>query len=543
MTEFDDNQQKEEFMKSKVGRLILLAMAMVFFFTSCAGKTDSSTQAGQESQKKVVRIAISENQVSMDPLNPVTFPGRITTLNVFEPLVEFDHGGLSGEFTPCLATSWEHDETGTKWTFHLREGVKFHNGEEFDSADVVATYQRLIDETTSLSVYSQFWAYLESVRAVDKYTVELTTTEPFATTLISVAYTPIFPNEAYAALGDALWQDKYMYGTGPWLMREWVDGAHTRFAKNTEYWNIANYDTQFEEMYIRYILEPSSAVASHLSGDVDAYVTSNGIDIEMLPLYNGRSNITELITMDTGTFNYIGFNCADDKVFGDLNTRLAFEYAIDRQEICDYILGGGAKVPNSVMLDTIPGYNPDLPPYEYNPEKAREYLAKSSYAGQKIVLYGPAGLLKGQDQLLAMSEMMNAVGFNTSVSVVERATYNGIRNSGDYDMFIGNDMPAGGDLAKYFSQKILTDSHHHNFNNPRMMELVQNIMTEMDVENRNGYLKEYAALTREFAAPHSILAQFKCTYAVDYGLTGIDLWKDGTYGFKYVDFDETLLKN
>lgn len=82
-----------------------------------------------------------------------------------------------------------------------------------------------------------------------------------------------------------------MYGTGPWIFDEWVDGAYTHYLKNEDYWNKAVYDSKFEDMYVRYILESSSAIAAHLSGEVDAYVPSNGIDVELLSQYEGYDNI------------------------------------------------------------------------------------------------------------------------------------------------------------------------------------------------------------------------------------------------------------
>jgi len=533
-------------------KLILLMFTVLMFvgiFSGCA-KTEVATEGTTQVEnaenaaivptKTTVNIAIGENLFDLNPLNTSSLPARIVAFNVFEPLVESDHKGTSGVFTPCLATKWERDETGKIWTFTLRQGVKFHNGEDFTSADVVATYQRLIEAGNTLSVHSQFWAYLSDVVAIDDYTVQIITTEPFASTLISVAFTPIISAKAWAELGDTPWDNQYMYGTGPWVFDEWVDGAYTHFTKNENYWNKTIYDPQFEDMYIKYILEPSSAIAAHLSGDVDAYIPSNGINVELLPLYNGTENTTQLITMKTGTFNYFGFNCATG-AFADQNVRLAFDYAIDRQTIADTIFGGAASVPNSVVLDVTPGYDTDLAPYTYDPELATEYLAKSTYDGHEIVLYSSSGLNKSEDQLLVVSEMLNAVGFNTTVSVLEGATFSDIRKKGEYEVFLINDMTVGGDLAKYLSQKILNDTHKHGYENEEMMTLVNNILTELDPATRADLLSQYAVLTREVAAPHSILAQFIATYAIDYGIVGIDLWTDGTFGFKYVDYDASLI--
>ena len=493
---------------------------------------ETGGEGGSEGGSKVVSIAISENLFDLDPLNSNSMPARVNTFNVYEPLMEFDHKGTSGEFTYCLATEHSVDDTGCVWTFKLREGVKFHNGEDFNADDVVCTFQRLVDDP-SLSCANQFWPYLESVEKIDDYTVSIKTSQPYAATLISVCYTPIIPNEAYAELGADLFINGAMYGTGPWIFDEWVDGAYTHYYKNPDYWNKENYDPYYDEMYTRYILESSSALAAHLSGEVDAYVPANGIDTGLLSQYEGRDDIT-LTSIDTGTFNYFGFNCANG-AFADINCRMAFEYALDRQLICDTIYGGAAKVPNSVVMDCVPGYDPTLEPYEYDPELAKEYLAKSSYDGHEIVLYSSTGLNLSEEAMLACSEMLNAVGFNTSVSIVEGATFTTIRKEGNYEVFYINDMTVGGDISKYIAQKITGDSHKHGLKDEKLMELATGILLTIDPDERAEISKEYTRYTREIAAPHSIMAQFNCTYAIDNDVTGIDLWTDGTYGFKYVD--------
>lgn len=530
-------------------KIICLLLVLTLFASLAAGcGTNSDSQTPDPSNnsvvsdtpstptdtnaKKTISIAISENLFDLDPLNSNSLPARINSFNIFEPLLEFDHKGTSGEFTYCLATDYSVDDTGCVWTFKLREGVKFHNGEDFNADDVVCTFQRLIDDR-SLQCSSQFWPYLESVEKIDDYTISVTTSEPYAATLISVCYTPIIPNEAYEEKGMDLFLAGAMYGTGPWVFDEWVDGAYTHYLKNTEYWNKENYDTYYEDMYIRYILESSSAIAAHLSGEVDAYVPSNGIDTGLLSQYSGRGDIV-LTSLDTGTFNYFGFNCANG-AFADVNCRMAFEYALDRQLICDTIYGGAAKVPNSVVLDTVPGYDSSLAPYTYDPDLAKEYLANSTYDGHEIVLYSSTGLNLSEEALLAVSEMLNEVGFKTSVNIAEGATFSDLRKQGNYEVFLINDMTVGGDLAKYIAQKIVGDSHKHGMTDERLMELAALILTTVDPDARASALTEYANYTREIAGPHSILAQFNCTYAMDEDVTGIDLWTDGTFGFKYVD--------
>ena len=86
-----------------------------------------------------------------------------------------------------------------------------------------------------------------------------------------------FPNEAYEEYGDQLWLDQIMIGTGPWVWDEWVDGQYLHLTKNPDYWKKDEYDPYYEEFYMRFLTEESSAIAAQLAGDIDAYISVGGI--------------------------------------------------------------------------------------------------------------------------------------------------------------------------------------------------------------------------------------------------------------------------
>lgn len=530
--------------------LVLILASMICLLPSCApasepkssqsagGDVETPGQGGTET-KKVLNIGLNSNIVGLDPLNVNSNSSRAYVYAVFEPLIEYDHQGLTSNFVPCLATEWSVDETGCVWTFKLRENVQFHNGEAFTSADVVWTYQRMLDEK-SLQLRSAFWSYLASVKAIDDFTVEIATSEPYAAALISVAMTPILPDEACTQYGEDFWNNQMLYGTGPWKFEEWVDGAYLHMVKNTEYWN-KEYNPNVEEIYFRFLTEVSTAIAAHISGDLDAYIVNGGIDRELLSMYDGYKNI-ELITKETQNVIYLGFNHSDDSAFADKKVRQAVDYAIDRELICGTIYNGDAKVSSSIILPSMPGYDESIPAYEYDPDKAAQLLKESTYDGHAITLYTSNSLSKGKDQCLAIAEMLNNVGFNVNVEVMESAAFTELRRSANYEFFLMNDQPMGGDLAKYFSMKILTDAHKHEYKNDELMDLSAKILTELDVPTRQKYLVEAAKLMRAEAAPHTILYYLVQTQAVNYGVVNLEMYYDTCYSVKYVDYDASLEK-
>lgn len=538
----------------KIISLFLAFLVLMSVLTACAAKQENDgtkknsasnvtddaaetiTEAVQPRAGKVVNVGLSENLISLDPLDQANIIGNMQNNLVYESMVWYDG---NGGFEPLLAESWEHNADGTVWTFHLRKGVKFHNGEDFDADDVMCTFQRILDNIDSLNNPLQYWPALESIRAVDQYTFELTLSEPYSTVLLSTYFTPIIPNEAYTEMGDQLWLGQHCYGTGPWIFDEWVDGQYCHYLKNENYWDKENFESYYDELYLRYISEPSSLVASHIAGDLQANCASSGINPDMLPLYNGSGDKINMIEMESGVHMYLGLNFKEGSVFNDINIRKAFNCAIDREAIVNNILGGG-KVPNGIIMDSDIGYNPNIDGYTYDPELAKQLLADSSYDGREIELACNTSALKGEAILLAMSDMLNQVGFHTKVSVVEVATLADMRKTGDYDTFMVANMHAANDPGNTLTFRILNDGHHSSYVNDELFELIRQSNCEVDTEKRVEILQQIAAVMDADNAPHTAICQMDLTYAADKGVTGMELYSDGWMNLKHITFDPNV---
>ena len=282
-------------------------------------------------------------------------------------------------------------------------------------------------------------------------------------------------------------------------------------------------------------------MAGHIAGDLQVNLKTGGIDTDLLGLYSGTEDRIQMVDVQSGMYNYIGFQCAPDKVFHDKNARLAFEYAIDRQSILDNILGGAGKVPNGIINDSCVGFDASIPPYEYDPDKAKEYLGKSDYDGRKITIVSNTSTKKAEETLLAISENMNAAGFNTDILVTEPSTMLEMRKSGNYDLFYVGNMHNAGDPCQVLNLRILNDVHKSNYVNEEMNELIKKIKVEMDADTRNGYVSQVSHMIREEAAPHSAIVQMNLKEAIDYGVTGIDLFTDGNFRTTYVTYDPSLV--
>ena len=512
-------------------RKVSVVLAVIFLVGAVVG---CGSAASASSVKTSVSIVVSENLTRLDPHNQTAIPGYCAMDMIFDPLLFSDH---KGNYTPGLATEWSYSDDGTEWTFKLREGVKFHNGEDFDADDVVATFQRFIDENTSLGHYTSWLTQLQSVEKIDDYEVKITLSSPYALFEQALSLAPIIPNEAYAEKGNALWNEQLMYGTGPWIFEEWVDGQHIKWRKNDQYWGVN--DSTYEEVYMRFILEPSTAIAGQLSGEIDAYMPNGGIPEEMISQYDNYE-ATEMVSFQSTLLKYLGMQCGEMSAFKDKAVREAFSLAIDAQLLIDAFSPGGG-IPSGILVPTCVGFDPDLPVYEFNPEKAKSVLASSSYAGEPIVLLSNTNVFRAEELLLGISQMANEVGFNTSVEITEFAVFSQRRANGEYTAFLTEMSITGGDIHPIINLRVLSNSHRHDYVNPELNGLIEKANVEMNVATRAALLTEVNRIIREEYAPMIGLVQMPYTYAINKDVNGIVYYPDGWYFFRNVGTSKTAM--
>lgn len=536
-------QTKEEStmkMKKVVAGLLIAAMAAAL--TACGesgsgssgGNTDTVSNAAVSSEAPDKKLTIAWQAVTtrLDPMYIADQDGFLYANMIYDCLVESNH---QGEYEPALAESWEVGEDGMTWTFHLREGVKFQNGQDFTSADVVCSYQRVLDDT-SCNMYIDHWSELESVTAVDDYTVEIKTLEPFAMTLASVGWTWIIPHEAYEQYGDSLFTEhrEIQCGTGPWMLTEYNEGQNWIVAKNPNCWKPN--ESYYDEIEVRGLNEAATAVSAHLAGDVQVNLN---VSEEMLSMYAGTEDKIDIQTMDAAAiFYYCQYNCSDGEVFADPNARLAFDYAIDRQAIIDgYYSDRNDGIPNGIWCSSTYGYDESYPSYEYDPEKAKEYLTASGYDGSPIVLNVKTTEPYAQEIGLAISENLNAVGFNCSVEPVEPATMNTIRADGNYDIFMVTQIHADGDAYSHLAKRVLLDAHHSNYVDEELNDLISTANREIDTDARLDLLHQINAKMRENPASQSNIVTYFDKVAADKGIVNLDVYPDNVHYYRYVTYE------
>ena len=378
--------------------------------TTAAPEATATTAASQATTTKVIFGAGGE-PTTLDPHVPVTGIDDGFIRNIYDGLI--DWAGKPGEYVPSLATEWEVASDNVTWTFKLREGVKFHDGNDFDAEAVKFN----IDRALGNEIAWRWEPFVESAKVVDKYTIEIKSPKPHSGFLdyISWATTVFHSAEAFEKYGDDLKRNPV--GTGPFIFDEWKAGEYVRLKRNPDYWGGA---PAIEELEYRPISEYSSRVLALESGDVDQIVNVGVADVARLTAGQGL----KVDTYPSIRNMYLMPNLSKDLI-KKKEVRQALNYAVDRDALAKNVMAGLTTPSYSAFSTFNAGYKVPEPQYTYDPDKAKALLQAAGVpAGEKLVIMHTLGRYYGDREIAeALQSMFNAVGFDTELWQLEWPTY------------------------------------------------------------------------------------------------------------------------
>ncbi|WP_332898784.1 ABC transporter substrate-binding protein [Haladaptatus sp. CMSO5] len=267
---------------------------------------------------------------------------------------------------PDLAKSWETSEDNTKLTFELREGVKFHNGEEMTSADVLASLERVANGKQYLA--HGYFENVDSMKAPDDYTFEITLTEPFAPFLARMATSEMHVVPEAQAQQD---QIKEPIGTGPFQFESMEIESEFVMTKFEDYWGEP---ALLDKVVKKEVSDASVRLQSFQAGELDFI---NDVPPKDVQSVKSQSN-TRFETTFPKALVYMGLNC-NREPFDDKHARLALDFAIDKAEVAEAALYGTGKPAATPAAPGSPWENTDLEPRPKDLEKAKEHLSQSAY--------------------------------------------------------------------------------------------------------------------------------------------------------------------
>lgn len=359
--------------------ILLLAAAFAF-----AGATEEQGTSGESSMSSgdiqmggVLVFARSGDSVGLDPARETDGESFYGSTQIFDTLVEFKPG--TTEVQPALAERWDVADDGLEFTFYLREGVKFHDGTDFNADAVKFSFDRQLVEDHPYYEFGpwKYWGYMdmsnivESIEVVDTYTVKFylqRVEAPFIANL-AMDFAAIVSPTAVAKHGADFTSNPV--GTGPFKLASWTKDDSIVLDANKDYWGEGPY---LDRLILRVIPDATARYLALKNGEVDVIDFPSAEDLELMA---ADANI-ELIQQPGLNVGYIAMN-NDKEPFDDKRVRQAMNYAINRQEIIDAVYGSAGQVAKNPLPPTMWSYNDDIDPYPYDPAKARELLAEAGY--------------------------------------------------------------------------------------------------------------------------------------------------------------------
>lgn len=373
--------------------------------TAPSGTTAPPASSGE----KVLTIGTGGDISVLNPQLSTSLNDIQVSFNLFDNLVV---RYPDGQLYPMLATKWEAvDET--TWEFTLRDDVTFHNGDPLTSEDVKFTIERTYDPEAETLVANVFTS-IDRIETPDEYTVRFITKEPdpLLDARLAIYGGQIMPKKYFEEVGPDGFNAQPV-GTGPVRFVEWVKDERVTLEKNPDYWDDP---VDFDIVHFRPIPESAARLASLLAGESDIVGNLIPDDIPQVE-QSGNAKVADVL--------YAGlYVLAVNSMVPPLDNPLikqALSLAIDREAIVNDLWGGWGIVPNGpVPQGDVIGYDPDKPPYPYDPDRARELLEEAGYNNEPIYLETTDGYVAYDKPMAdAVVAMWLDVGINAIEEVIQ----------------------------------------------------------------------------------------------------------------------------
>ncbi|MBL4953573.1 ABC transporter substrate-binding protein [Neobacillus sp. OS1-32] len=501
-------------MKNKTLKMLLISiLAISMFLVGCNSKTnkqadDSKKPADSSAPAKDTLVyGRGGDSVSLDPITTTEGETFKVTINIFETLLNY--GEQDTTIHPGLAEKWKVSDDGLQYTFHLRQGVKFHDGTDFNADAVIYNFNRWMNgNEKQFPYYTMFGGFkkdkghvIKEIKALDDHTVQFILKRPQAPFLKNLAMS-MFGIASPAALkkyGDDF--RKNPVGTGPFKFVEWKANDRIVIEKNPDYWDKSL--PKLNKIIFRVIPENTARLNALANGEIDVMDGLNNSD-EATVLANDKLQIIERPSMNIG---YIGLTTTRKPLDNKL-VRQAINHAIDKKTIIDAFYGGKALPAKNPMPPSIEGYNDAIEDYPYDLEKAKALLKEAGLEkGFTIDLWAmPVArpyMPEAQKVAEVIQESLSKINIKANIKSVDWATYLDKANKGEFDMFMLGWTGDNGDPDNFIYTLLDKDSigsnNYAQYSNDKLHDILIEAQTIADQEKRNELYKKAQEIVHEDA--------------------------------------------
>ncbi|MFJ5792406.1 ABC transporter substrate-binding protein [Lysinibacillus sp. NPDC093197] len=491
---------------------VMLILVLSTILAACGGSSDGKdtgskdTSTGGDSangSEKTLVYGRGGDSTALDPATVTEGESFKVTVNLYETLINF--GDEDVTLHPGLAKSWEASDDGLTYTFQLEEGVKFHDGSDFNAEAVVKNFERWKAGADKFPYFmSQFTMggeqVIEAITAEGDYTVVFKLKQPQAPFLKNLAMSPfaIASPTAFEANDDALIDNPV--GTGPFKFVKWTRNDSITIEKNPDY-RIAGFP-KLDKVIFRSIPDNSARLNALNNGEVDVVDGLSPSDKGSIET-NGDLQLIERPSMNVG---YLGLTVTRPP-FDNVKVRQAVNYAIDKQALVDAFYEGLAQPAKNPMPPVIAGYNDDITGYAYDPEKAKALLKEAGYDGKEIELWAmpvPRPYMPdGQKIAEAIQKNLADVGIPSKIVSFEWATYLEKAQNGEADAFLLGWTGDNGDADNFLYTLLDADNIGSNnytfYDNQELHKLFVAAQTEVNEDKRIELYKQAQTIISEDA--------------------------------------------
>ena len=453
-------------MKRRISFALVLAMICTLF-AGCKykGPASAGSAPGEGGTKDTLVIAVDEDISGLDPFAQNTSLQNTYTILMYDSLLALEP--TTGKIVPGLAESYEII-SATEYVFHLREGVKFHDGTQLKASDVKFSIERAAASTGMASKVTQ----IDRVEVEDDQTVRIFLNTPSTTILNNLAFcgTSIM-SEAWCTANEGSFKHN---GTGPYVFKGWNSGESLILERNEDYWGEPG---AMKTLKFVVMTEANSRTIALETGEIDVNAKPAAIDLNR---FESDPNI-QVYSVPSTQVNYFAMSYKMSPT-SDINVRRAIAHAINKQDLINVVLEGRGT-PMSTIVGTGQQYSDtSIPQYEYDLGKAREYLAMAGYPDGFELEIGVRSYNVTNAEVI--QAQLGQIGINVKISQMEGAAYIDQNMSEKMQATCSEWQPATSDadnpLRNLLHSQSKASSNDSRYNSPEFDALIDAAIQETD---------------------------------------------------------------
>jgi peptide/nickel transport system substrate-binding protein len=454
----------------------LLLMALI----GCNAQTGGEEPAATEGEKVLTLGGVKDYKRAVEGRNLV-----------FECLVGVDH---KGNPVPKLAVSWDVSRDGKTYVFHLREGVKFHDGTSFDAEAARFALERAASKRP-------FGRYIDGIEVLDEHTLKVHLKEYYAPFLLDLASgwgAPVVPPQAVEPAGSIEGEVAHYIGTGPFKLVDYKKDEEAVLVRNDDYWGEK---PKVDKVIWKTIPDPHAQIIALKAGELDMIgITEHHSSVPYVAVPGLKEAGVNVEVQSYGRYQVLEFNCQREP-FSEQKVRMAFNYAIDREKMVRELFDGLAEPAYTITAPWFK-YGPSNVnrKFGYDPEKAKQLLAEAGWQdtdGDGLLdkdgrpftceLLIPAGEANADAVAIFVQSELKKIGVDMKLLILESGAASDRRKKGEYDMFVHHSfclpsIPGGIAIGqKYHSQSKSWPAAYHS---EELDQLIEKAWTTPDESER-----------------------------------------------------------